>query len=180
MANTKEVAFKPEWPIINFGDGTWGRVIEIKPSKNSEGVDTYIMSIIPGDLLIAFYDIPDEMLDDEKHIVTEIPAEMVKNISISPAFPTYWCYVTIFGKSCPGTQFLKGFIEAEKIMGLHKMNDLLKAKCAWLTEMYNKAVTNNMRWLKEQASVADLFNINITPQTPTNQPQVTGPIRGQG
>lgn len=177
MNERNDIAFKPEWPIINFGDGTWGRVVEIRPSKNSEGVDTYVMKILPGDLLIAFYDIPDEMINEERQIIVEIPSVMIHNVSISPAFPTYWCYLNIFGQTCPGTEFLKGHIEAEKIMGLQKMIDLKKAENAWFKEGYYKAVANNMKWMKDVQGVTDLFSINITQPAPPGQAHTVGPNR---
>lgn len=176
MQERKDIKLLPQWPIINFGDGTWGRVIEIRPSKDAQGVDTNIMKIIPGEMLIAIYDIPDEMLDEQRHIRVELPAVMITNVSISPAFPTYWCYLDIFGRPCPGTQFLKGFIESEKLIGYQKMMDLKKAENAWLKESYYKASTNRMKELKEMVGIADMFNIQVGQQN-TNQPTVVGPVR---
>ena len=176
MRERKDIVLKPEWPIINFGDGTWGRVVEIKPDKNSDGVDVNIMKIIPGEMLIAIYDIPEDMLDEQRHVRVEIPACMISNVSISPAFPTYWCYLDIFGRACPGTQFLKGYIEAEKFMGMQKMMELKKSENAWLKEGYHKATTNNFKWMKEITSVTDMMSINLN-QNPQNQPQVVGPLR---
>lgn len=177
MIERKDIALTPQWPIINFADGTWGRVVEIKPSKNADGVDTDVMKIIPGDLLIALYDIPNEMLDEQRHIRVEIPSVMIRNVSKSPAFPTYWCFLDIFGRPCPGTQFLTGYVEAEKIIGYQKMMDLKKAENAWLKEGYYKATTNNLKWMKELTSVTEMFNINIAQPSP-NTPQIVGPVRG--
>lgn len=178
MNERKDNGFSPQWPVINFGDGTWARVIEIKPNKDSQGIDTNIMKIIPGPELIAIYDIPDDMMDDQHHIRIEIPCGFMSNVSISPAFPTYWCYVNIFGKDCPGTQFLKGFVDSQKILGYQKIMDSLKAENAWLKEKYYKASTNNFKWLNEISSVKDMMNINIQSGIP-NQPQVVGPLRDQ-
>lgn len=177
MPERKDIALTPQWPEIHFGDGTWGRIVEIRPSKNPEGVDVNIMKIIAGEMLIALYDIPEEMLDEQRHIKVEIPTVMMTNISISPAFPKWWCYLDVFGRSCPGTRFLKGFIESEKIIGYQKMMDLLKAENAWLKERVSKATTNIYKQMKEMTSVTDMFNINIGPQQ-SNQPQVVGPVRG--
>ena len=177
MIERKDIALTPQWPLIQFGDGTWGRVVEIKPSQNSEGVDTDVMKIIPGDLLIALHDIPQDMMDEQKHIKVEIPAVMIHNVSRNPAFPVYWCFVDIFGKTCPGTQFLTGYIEAEKMTGYQKMMDLKKAENAWLKEGYYKATTNSMKQMKEFATIADMFNINFPANQISNSPQVVGPVR---
>jgi hypothetical protein len=100
----------------------------------------------------------------------------LSNISISPAFPTYWCYLDIFGRPCPGTEFLQGYIQAEKLIGYQKMMDLKKAENAWLKEKFYTASTNNFKWLSEMSSIKDMMNINITPQN-AQQGQTVGPVR---
>lgn len=179
MIKKDNIGQTPQWPLIQFGDGTWGRVAEIGPSKNCEGVDTNVMAIIPGPELIALYNIPDEMLDEQRRIKSAIPCPMMSNVSINPSSPVYWCMTDIFARPCPGTQFLLGYIEAEKLIGYQKMMDLKKAENAWLKEGYYKATTNNIKQMKEMASIADMFNINFAPQQTPGTPQTVGPIRGQ-
>lgn len=175
----KDISQKPEWPIIQFGDGTWGRIVEFKPSKNKDGVDTMILTILPGDILLALHDIPEEMLDEQRHIKIEMPTCMMENVSRNPAFPVYWCFLDIFGKTCPGTQFLKGFIDRDKIIGYQKIIESKTAENAWLREHYYKAAGNNLKWMKEITSITDLFNINMVQPAAPNTPQVVGPIRGE-
>lgn len=176
MLERKDIAKSPEWPEIHFGDGTWARLWDTIPSQNSEGVEVTILKLIASEKLIARHNIPEDMIDEQRHIVSEIPSVMLVNLDPSPTSPKWLCYLDVFGRPCPATRYILGYIEAEKLIGLQKMLALKKAENAWLKESLYKATTNNMKWMKEQASVTDLFNINVQNVNP-NQPQQVGPVR---
>lgn len=143
MAQREDIKLEPKYPWICYGDGYMGLVISIMAGKDNEGKDVWKIRIIPTEELAKRHNIPLDALDPSNlSIQVEYPLETITQLSSDPIYPVYFCFLNFKGEDCPGTMFWKGKMDADKIMGLNKIIDLLKAENAYLTEQLQIARTN--------------------------------------
>lgn len=173
-----DITSELRFPLILFGDGYMGQILEMVPEKNQLNQDVWRIRLIPTNELAKKKKIGIEMLDDNRAFVREYPVEMIKAWSIDPAWTMYVCYLNVWGEETEATKYLKGKMDADMILALKQEISLLKARNAYLTEQNYKLKTNVRQYVQEDImGIADLMNISINQAAQANQPQLAGVIR---
>lgn len=172
----KDISLTPNFPWIVFGDGYFAQVIEIVASKNTEGDDVYKMRILPTQELIKKYNITTDMFDESLTVSVEYSQEYVKVLSRDPSNSVYFCFLNFNGMETDATSYWKGYLDAEKVLGLKRRIELLKAENAYYRERYERAVSNIRETIKTdiQGPASELSASILAQQMSQNQ----SPVRG--
>lgn len=173
-----DIKSQPVWPIIIFGDGKMGRMTDCRANQDSRGVITKIMKIMPTQDLVKEYDIPKDMIDENRLIRVELPESSIQQISNNPASPVFITYLNIFGQETIMSRMFKGYQDVLKIQAYEQRISLLTAENAYLTERVQKLTTQEMKFIKDDiVGVADLLRVEVNTTGTAQNPQAVGPVR---
>lgn len=173
----KDISIERDYPWLVYGDGYMAKITDMVAVKNQNG-DSWKMKLIPIPHLIKAHNIGIEMVNPDQSIEVDYPIEMVKTLSSDPSFQVYFCYLNFWGQDTPATEFLKGKLNADRLLELQRENNRLRAENAYLTEKYEKSKTNALKFLRED--VIAFYNevgMNLPQQIQDNPNQIPGFVR---
>lgn len=168
----RDITSELKYPWIIFGDGYMAQLIEIVPGKDMKNIDVFRLRLLPTGELVKKHKIGLEMMDENMTLQMEYPQEMIKPLSLDPAFSVYFCFVNFWGEPTSAVQFWKGKLDEDMLMKIKAENNRLRAENAYLTEKYEKAKTNIYKYVREDImGIANEMQIQML--GPAQQPQLT-------
>jgi len=145
----KDISLTPKWAWIIWGDGYMAEIVSMLPGKNANGEDVWKLKIIPTEELAKRYNIGMDILSEDLTLNVEYPLEMIKPLSVDPAWTIYFCFLSFKGYEVEATKFLKGYHDQERIRDFKKIIDELEAENAYLKEKLSIAESNIQEYIEK-------------------------------